>query len=140
MPSRRGDVLAGPERRRRWAMAEKLAIVKESFADGAVVSHIAQRHGLSPQQLFGWRREVRELVLCKPEPDSTGAPRDVDFVPVAVANVSSTAATLAASERAAEGAPPATIEIELPGATIRLSGPVDAKAIAAVLKALRGLR
>ena len=120
-------------------MAEKLAIVKESFEDGAVVSHVAQRHGLSPQQLFGWRREVRELVLSKSERDATAAPRDVDFVPVAIANVSSTAATLATSEGAAEVASPAMIEIELPGATIRLSGPVDAKALAAVLRALKVL-
>ncbi len=139
VPSRRGDVLAGPERRRRWAMAEKLAIVKESFADGAVVSHVAQRHGLSPQQLFGWQREIRELVLCKPELEGTGVANDIDFVPVAVANVPS-AATLAASERAADAASsPATIEIELPGAKIRLSGTVDAKALTAVLKALKVL-
>lgn len=120
-------------------MAEKLAIVKESFEDGAVVSHVAQRHGLSPQQLFGWRREIRELVLCKPEPEYKGVARDMDFVPVAVANVPS-AATLAASERAADAASSlATIEIELPGAKIRLSGAVDAKALTAVLKALKVL-
>ena len=120
-------------------MAEKLAIVKESFEDGAVVSHVAQRHGLSPQQLFGWRREIRELVLCKPEREGTDVAQDMDFVPVAVANVPS-AATLAASERAADAASSsATIEIELPGAKIRLSGPVDGKALAAVLKALKVL-
>lgn len=60
--------------------------MKESFEDGAVVSHVAQRHGLSPQQLFGWRREIRELVLCKPELEGTGVAKDMDFVPVAVAN------------------------------------------------------
>jgi hypothetical protein len=34
VPSRRGDALAGPERRRRWSTVEKLAIVKESFEEG----------------------------------------------------------------------------------------------------------
>src|SRR5262249_51524374 len=60
--ARRGDVLMGPERRRRWALKEKLAIVAESFESGAVVSHEAQRHGIKPQQLFDWRRQVREHV------------------------------------------------------------------------------
>jgi len=61
--SRRGWVLAGAERWRRWSTAEKLAIVTESFEAGAVVTHVVHRYGLSPQQLFGWRREIREQVL-----------------------------------------------------------------------------
>ena len=31
--SRLGEVLAGPERRRRWSTAEKLAIVKETLEE-----------------------------------------------------------------------------------------------------------
>src|SRR5690606_4222766 len=56
---RRVEVITGVERRRRWSTEEKLAIVAESLAEGAVVSEVARRHGLSPQQLFGWRAKVR---------------------------------------------------------------------------------
>src|SRR5690606_10599732 len=56
---RRVEVITGVERRWRWSTEEKLAIVAESLAEGAVVSEVARRHGISPQQLFGWRAKVR---------------------------------------------------------------------------------
>ena len=40
-------------------MAEKAAIVAESEAKGETVCGVARRHGLTPQQLFTWRREAR---------------------------------------------------------------------------------
>jgi hypothetical protein len=39
--SRRADVSVGLERRRRWSWQEKLKIVAESCADGAIVSRVA---------------------------------------------------------------------------------------------------
>jgi transposase-like protein len=57
---RRAHVIAGVERRRCWSWQEKLKIVAESCADGAIVSHVAERYGLRPQQLFAWRRQVRD--------------------------------------------------------------------------------
>lgn len=53
------DVL-GPERRRRWSIAEKQAIVAESFMPGQSVSLVARRHGLNPNQLFKWRKLYTE--------------------------------------------------------------------------------
>jgi transposase-like protein len=35
------------------------AIVAESFEEGGRACHVARRHGLTPQQLFAWRREAR---------------------------------------------------------------------------------
>ncbi len=46
-------------RRRRWSDAEKLRIVTESLAGPRLVSATARRHGISPGQLFTWRRELR---------------------------------------------------------------------------------
>ena len=80
-----GGAVVRVERRRRWSDEEKLAIVKESFEEGAVVSHVAQCHGLSPQQLFGWRREIREQVLGDVGPERQGASCATEFVPIAVA-------------------------------------------------------
>jgi transposase len=55
----RGEVL-GLERRRWWSEAAKAAIVAEASRAGASVSWVARRHGLHPNQVFTWRRELRE--------------------------------------------------------------------------------
>ena len=52
----RFDVFTGGGRRRRFTSIEKATIVEESYTDGNSVSGVARRHGLTPQQLFGWRR------------------------------------------------------------------------------------
>jgi len=39
----RAEVLPGPERRRRWSVAEKLAMVDETREAGATVSLVARR-------------------------------------------------------------------------------------------------
>src|SRR5258708_15097669 len=56
---RRIELITGTGRRRRWSDDDKARIVIESLRAGANVSEVARRHGLSPQQLFGWRREAR---------------------------------------------------------------------------------
>ena len=59
---RRVEILTGVGRRRRFSQDTKARIVLESRAPGAVVSEVARRHGLSPQQLFGWRRKLRDVM------------------------------------------------------------------------------
>ena len=49
-------VHTSPERRRRRAPAEKLAMVEETYAPGHTVSYVARKHGINPSQLFNWRR------------------------------------------------------------------------------------
>jgi transposase len=58
-PVHRLEVITGTGRRRRFSDDDKARIVEETLALGAVVSEVARRHGLSPQQLFGWRRQAR---------------------------------------------------------------------------------
>ncbi len=48
----KSEVLSGPERRRRWTPAEKLALVAETYEPGMSVSLVARRHGIAPNQLF----------------------------------------------------------------------------------------
>ena len=74
------EVITGVERRRKWSAQEKAAIVAESLAEGAIVSDVARRHGLSPQQLFGWRARVRDAVKGS-VPSSDATPT---FVPAIV--------------------------------------------------------
>ena len=54
---RRLEVITGTGRRRRFSDDDKARIIEETLAPGAVVSEVARRHGLTPQQLFGWRRQ-----------------------------------------------------------------------------------
>jgi transposase-like protein len=57
-PVRRLEVITGTGRRRRFSDDYKAGIVEEPLVPGAVVSDVARRHGLTPQQLFGWRRQA----------------------------------------------------------------------------------
>ena len=60
---RRIELITGTGRRRHWSTAERSRILLESLEPDANVSEVARRNGLSPQQLFGWRREARALIV-----------------------------------------------------------------------------
>ena len=48
-----------PQRpRRRWSAEAKARLVEETLQAGANVSAIARQAGMSPSQLFGWRRKA----------------------------------------------------------------------------------
>ena len=66
--------------RRRWSAAAKERIVAEALVPGANVSAIARSHGLSPQQVFGWRREA----VRRAQQDGDGRPGTV-FAEVRIA-------------------------------------------------------
>ena len=134
---RRIEVITGVERRRKWSAQEKAAIVAECLAEGAVVSEVARRHGLNPQQVFGWRARMREAVRgLASSSEATPA-----FVPAIVENEPPppTAPALpAVVAMGAAGADPAPIEIALGGVIVRVRGEADPRALTTVLKALRG--
>ena len=48
-------------RRRRWSEARKRRIVAESYQPGVSVSVVARRRDVNANQVFGWRRQYREL-------------------------------------------------------------------------------
>ena len=54
------EVITSVQRRRRWSVSEKLQMVEESDLPGMSVSAVARRNGVSPSQLFSWRRLARE--------------------------------------------------------------------------------
>ena len=56
---RRLEVFTGTGRRRQWTSKQKAQIIAECNECGASVSSVARRHGLTPQQLFAWRRDAR---------------------------------------------------------------------------------
>lgn len=59
----KAEVLTGPERRRRWSVAEKLEMVARTRETGVTVSLVARRCGVSPNQLFTWRRLAEQGAL-----------------------------------------------------------------------------
>ena len=122
-------VLSGPARRRRWTTAEKLRIVQESRAPGAVVSEIARRHDVRPNQLHSWRRQARTGVLAGADA-GTGAREGTRFAAVAIAPE----AVLSA---APSGPAVGVIEIEFAaGGRMRIAGPVEACLASALIETL----
>ncbi|TCO13635.1 transposase, partial [Camelimonas lactis] len=67
-PVRRLEIFTGSGRRRDWSPEEKDRIVAESHEGSGTVSAVARRHGLTPQQLFTWRREARQRMEAETLP------------------------------------------------------------------------
>jgi transposase len=133
-PVRRLEVFTGAGRRRTWSDEDKARVVAEIAASGDTVSGVARRHGLSPQQLFGWRRQVRESQAVVSSDD------EVRFVPAVVDAASSAPSRRGRRTTSRQhGAEPAAgmIEVEIDGVTVRIAPSAPADTIAAVLRALK---
>jgi transposase len=130
---RRLEVISGTGRRRHFSDEAKARIVEESLVPGAVVSEIARRHGLSPQQLFTWRRQVREAAAAIASADQDKP----QFVPLVVEAASSErpVGRRERGRRADLGS--GLIEVAIEGVTVRVARGADARTIAAVLRALK---
>ena len=113
------EVITSVQRRRRWSRAEKERIVAEAMEPGAVASEVARAAGIYSSQLFRWRQQLCERVQIP-----------TVFNPVAV-----TAEAGAVSSPSPERT--GVIEIEFAGGgRMRISGPVDASTVSALMKAL----
>ena len=127
-PVRRIEVITGASGRRHWSDEEKSQVIEASLAPGAVVSQVARRHGLTPQQLFTWRREARR----KAQSD-----QEARFVPAVLDESARNAPAI--MEPSATVAPPPAIEVEVNGARVRIWPQADPALATAVLRALRPL-
>ena len=133
---RRIELLTGPARRRRWSEAEKARIVAEALVPGAVVSAIARRWQVCPQQIFGWRRAARAGDVALPAGSDGPA-----FVPI-VSAAPGPMVTEAAPPTPAMTAPPVAssapaVEVTLAGAVVRVASGTDGALLTAVLRAVR---
>jgi transposase len=124
---RRIEVITGADTRRRWSEETKARIVAESFAEGAVVAQVARRHGLRPQQVFDWRRELRAQWR---DSSTTEAPA---FVPAIVEEAAASAQPVAPTPSPTSP----VIEIEAGMFVLRLRGAVDGRTLATVLRAMK---
>jgi transposase len=132
-PAQRIEVFTGHGRRRSWTNADKLAIVAESYDPGASVCNVARRHGLTPQQLFTWRREARKRLEAEALPVFVPAVITPEPMEPAPARPSRRRSKRTASHRRA-----AAIELEVSGVTVRISDGASPATIAAVIDALKG--
>ena len=86
----RGEIL-GVERRRFWRDEDKLEIVMSVGVGGATVTQVAQRHEITRQQIYTWRRDLKKKGLWSRDagalffpldiPVTTGAPFVQPIVP-----------------------------------------------------------
>ena len=97
----------------------------ESCVPGAVVSEVARRWQISPQQLFTWRRQARAAAV-------TEAAAGLSFVPIVAEPLVPMPDASLASAR-----PGPSLEVELAGAVLRVAPGTDAELLTAVLRALR---
>jgi transposase len=67
----RVEIVTGKERRRRWSDEEKARLVAETFVPGAVVAHVARRHGVAESCLYAWRRQAGAFAAPMSMPMST---------------------------------------------------------------------
>ncbi len=126
----RGEVLAGPERRRRWSVEEKLRILAQSVAAGSSAALACRLHGISSGQLYTWRRQFRTGELTGFAPVLVAAP--ISELPASAAPLAPVP-PVGAAEQPAGG----LIEVELPsGVKLRITGAVDTALLRQVLSAL----
>jgi transposase len=128
-PVRRIEVFTGAGRRRSWTSEEKAGIVAESYGEGETVCAVARRHGLTPQQLFAWRRLARGVAIMEASPLFVPAVVDVaqPLPPVTAAPV----------RRVRRRSKASGIELEIDGVAVRVGADAKPQAIAAVIRALK---
>ena len=57
------EVILKDQRRRRWSLAEKSALVRRTYEPGMSVSLVARQEGVSASLLFQWRKLERQGAL-----------------------------------------------------------------------------
>lgn len=120
-----GDVL-GRERRRRWRDEEKLAIVLEIGVNGTSVTSVAQRHELTRQQIYTWRRELRLKGMLLPTKGAV-------FLPVETASLESVTHTGLGDDVAASG----VVELRLGnGRSLRFDSGLDITTLRRLIQAV----
>ena len=122
----RVEVITGVGRRRRWSDDFKAQVVAESLEPDMVISEVARRHGLKPQQLFSWRNQFR-----------THARVPSAFTPVVLEPQQPDAAKRKVSPARDDGTARDIIEIVVKGTVIRVPVAIDADMLAAVLRAVK---
>ena len=139
-------------RNRRYSLAFKRKVVKESLAPGASVSIVARRHDINSNIVFRWRKEFRDGKFGNSAVSSRKGLAEAGLVEIGLVGDAGDVRLLPAPQKpggeivkaagtVAGGKTPGLIEIETAGGVkLRLSGRVDDRALRCVLAAIRRLR
>lgn len=52
------DIRVGVERRRKWSREDRLRIVQQSLAKGAIIADVALRNEVAPSLIYEWRKQA----------------------------------------------------------------------------------
>lgn len=121
------EVVGRVSGRRRWAVEQKLAILRDAFGSGGSVRDACERHEVGSGQIYTWRRQAMSGELTGVQPPTLPSFAQVEVAPPPVPTM----------------APPepvptcGQIGIELPsGVRLTVDSAVDAAALARVLGVL----
>ena len=135
----RFEVFTGAGRRRDWAPEVKASILAESYAGQETVCAVARRHGLSPSQLFTWRRELRKQLEGQGLTLPIEAAPAPSFVP-AVIDPPPAHQPAPKRTRKPRRSKASVVELEIDGVAVKIGRGADAGVIAAVIEALKATR
>lgn len=125
---RRFEVINGAGGRRHWSVDDKARIIAETLEPNAIISEVARRYGLRPQQVFAWRREARKQSVQQESPT---------FVPAVVAAAEPVASRSSKQRKRKATRDAGMIELEIDGIAMRVGRGADTKTVAAVIRALK---
>ena len=115
------EIILGKERRR-WSESQKHAIVAETLVEGATVTGVALRRGVSRSMLFAWRKHLLGELSARSA--------TTRFLPVAL--------TPPTAPLASEASDAPTIDVAFAcGARLRVAGAVDPALVAGIVKELK---
>jgi transposase len=127
------------ERRRKWPAEAKARIMEEALAPGATVASVADRHGVSRSQVYGWFRKARAGKLPG---ISLASAACAAFAPVKVEEPEAVAPSLPAP-RAAPGSRRRSSVVEIAlgnGRSLKVDEDIDPAVLARLAGALDGGR
>jgi transposase len=103
------EVGYGRRSRRFRTVSEKRRIAELTFEPGASVALVARAHGVNANQVFKWRRALKQGELSEPAAASTS------LLPVVVAAPGKAVCTAGEADAEERLAPGGSIHIEFPG-------------------------
>jgi transposase len=134
------EIVARVERRRKWTLEEKAALIAEVEAEGGKVKLVARRHRLSESLLYNWRSAWKAAAAAAAGPSGS-----VAFVPLGVfGEVGSDAPEMLPPPERPRSPQPSesragAIEITLAnGSRLSVDAFVNEKALSRVLRAMKG--
>ncbi len=104
----------------------------QSFEDGALVSHVARRHGLTPQQLFAWRRQARL--------EAAEVIGGLPFAPVVVDPPRAASPPAEGAESQSADARPPVIQLDVAGSSVRIWSGAEVAMVTAIIDALKAAK